>query len=183
MAAQFVREIDYTTWLSNVVMVKKPNEKWKICTNYTDLNRACLKEAYPLPNIDRLVDGAAEHKLLSFLSAYSGYNQIKMNSVDKKKMTFLTKFANYYYKVMSFELKNAEDTYQRLMDKVFMGQLGRNLEVCVDDLVVKFDNLATHITDLEEVFRQLKKYNMRLNLEKCVFGVEKGNFLGFMLTH
>lgn len=106
-----------------------------------------------------------------------------MNSVDKKKMTFLTKFANYYYKVMSFELKNAEDTYQRLMDKVFMGQLGRNLEVCVDDLVVKFDNLATHITDLEEVFRQLKKYNMRLNLEKCVFGVEKGNFLGFMLTH
>lgn len=74
MAAQFVREIDYTTWLSNVVMVKKPNEKWKICTNYTDLNRACLKEAYPLPNIDRLVDGAAEHKLLSFLSAYSGYN-------------------------------------------------------------------------------------------------------------
>jgi len=69
-----IREIDYSTWLSNVVMVKRPNGKWKICTDYTNLNRACPKDVYPLPNIDHLVNGAVGHRMLSFLDAYSGYN-------------------------------------------------------------------------------------------------------------
>jgi len=83
---------------------------------------------------------------------------------------------------MPFRLKNAEVTYQCLMYKLFKG-LGCNLEVCVGDMVVKFDDLATYITGLEEFFCQLGKYNMRLNLKKCVFGVETGKFLSFMLTH
>lgn len=119
---------DYTTRLSNVVMVKKPNEKWWMCIDYTDLNRACPKDAYPLSNIYHLVDGAAGHKLLSFLDAYFSYNQIMMDPMDENKMTFITKSANYYFKVMPFRLKNDGATYQRMMDKVFKGQLGRTLD-------------------------------------------------------
>ena len=114
--AGFIREVHYTTWLANIVLVQKNNEKWWMCTDYTHLNRACPKDAYPLSSIERLVDGAADHKVLSFLDAYSGYNQIHMNPADQEKTTFVTDRANFCYKVMSFDLKNAGATNQRLMD-------------------------------------------------------------------
>jgi len=183
MAAQFIREINYSTWLSNVIIVKKQNKKLRMCTNYIDLNRACPKNAYPLSNMNHLVDGANRHKMLSFLDAYSSNNKIKMDLGDEEKKIFITEFANFCYKVMPFGLKNAGVTYQRLMDKVFKSHLGQNLEVYVDDMVVKYDNLATPITDLKEVFGQLRRYNMRLNTKKFVFEVKGGKFLGFMLTH
>nr|KYP31642.1 Transposon Ty3-I Gag-Pol polyprotein [Cajanus cajan] len=182
LQACFIREIHYTTWLANVVMVKKPNGRWRMCTDYTNLNKACPKDAYPLPNIDRLVDGAAGHRLLTFLDAYSGYNQIRMHPHDEDKTAFITDSANYCYRVMPFGLKNAGATYQRLMDKVFKNQIGKNLEVYVDDMVVKSDDLRTHKNDLAEVFTQLRKHNMRLNPEKCIFGIAGGKFLGFMLS-
>jgi len=111
MATNFIKEAKYTTWLANVVMVKKANDKWRMCTDYTDLNKAYPKEAYPLPSIDRLVDGAAGHKILSFLDAYSGYNQIRMHSRDREKTAFMTEEANFYYEVMPFGLKNVGATY------------------------------------------------------------------------
>ena len=105
--AGFIKEAHYTTWLSNVVLVKKANGKWRMCVDYTDLNKACLHDAYPLPNIDRLVDGAAGNKVLSFLDAYSGYNQIPMAISDMHKTAFITNDANYFYRVMSFEIGRA----------------------------------------------------------------------------
>ena len=164
-------------------MVKKASGKWWMCVDYKDLNKACPKDSYPLPNIDRLVDGAAGHKVLSFLDAYSGYNQISMHHSDRGKTAFTTDDANYFYKVMSFGLKNAGGTYQRLMDKIFKGMIGKSVEVYVDDIVVKSDSCGQHIKDLQEVFDVLRRVNMRLNPKKCVFGVEGGKFLGFMLTH
>nr|KYP53958.1 Transposon Ty3-I Gag-Pol polyprotein [Cajanus cajan] len=163
LEAGFIREVHYTTWLANVVMVKKPNGKWRICTDYTNLNKACPKDAYPLPNIDRLVDGAFGHGVLTFLDAYSGYNQIPMHPRDEEKTAFITDSANYCYQVMPFGLKNAGATYQRLMNKVFRHQLGRNMEVYVDDMVVKSRDLEQHVIDLSKVFQQLRKYDMRLN--------------------
>ncbi|XP_020204643.1 uncharacterized protein LOC109789979 [Cajanus cajan] len=97
LEAGFIREIQYTTWLANVVMVKKSNGKWRMCTDYTDLNKACPKDAYLLPNIDRLVDGATGHKFLTFLDAYSGYNKICMHPRDEEKMALVTESANYCY--------------------------------------------------------------------------------------
>jgi len=154
-----------------------------MCVDYKDLNKACPKDSYPLPNIDRLVDGATWHKVLSFLNAYSGYNQIMMHPRDKEKTTFTTDSANYFYEVMLFGLKNAGTTYHRLMDKIFKGMIGRSVEVFVKYIVVKSDSCGQHIKDLQEVFDALRRINMRLNLEKCAFGVEGGKFLGFMLTH
>nr|KYP71786.1 Transposon Ty3-G Gag-Pol polyprotein [Cajanus cajan] len=178
----FIREIKYTTWLANVVMVKKSNGKWRMCVDYTDLNKACPKDAYPLPSIDRLVDGASGYAMLSFLDAYSGYNKIWMSPPDEEHTTFITEQANYCYHVMPFGLKNAGATYQRLVGKVFANQIGRNLEVYVDDMVIKTKSPDNHVRDLEEIFKQIRKHNMRLNPEKCVFGVHGGKFLGFMIT-
>ncbi|XP_027941195.1 uncharacterized protein LOC114194995 [Vigna unguiculata] len=110
--ASFIEEDHYTTWLSNIVLVKKVNGKWRMCVDYTDLNRTCPRDAYPLPNIDWLVDGAAGNKVLSFLDAYSGYNQIPMATTDMNKTAFITDDTNYFYKVMPFGLKNAGATYQ-----------------------------------------------------------------------
>ena len=83
LEANFISETRYSTWLSNIVFVKKNNEKWRMCVDYTDLNRACPKDAYLLPNIDRLVDNSSGYKLLSFMDEYSGYNQIPMVMSDK----------------------------------------------------------------------------------------------------
>nr|KYP72951.1 Retrovirus-related Pol polyprotein from transposon 412 family [Cajanus cajan] len=182
LQAKFIREVTYTPWLANVVLVKKGNGKWSMCTDYTDLNKACPKDAYPLPCIDRLVDGTSRQSIFSFLDAYSGYNQIKMHPDDEEKTTFITENANFCYKVMLFGLKNARATYQRLMDKVFQGQIGRNIEIYVDDMVVKSNSLADHIADLAKIFGELCKHNMRLNPEKCTFEVKGGKFLGFMLS-
>ncbi|XP_014490794.1 uncharacterized protein LOC106753490 [Vigna radiata var. radiata] len=181
--AGFIWEITYTTWLANVVMVKKANGQWRMCVDFIDLNKACPKDNYPLPSIDRLVDGASGHTVLSFLDAYFGYNQIPMYAPDRDNTAFITEQANYCYEVMPFGLKNAGATYQRLMDKIFHNQIGRCMEVYVDDMVVRSCSHQQHLKDLTEVFHQLKQYGLRLNPSKCTFGVSVGKFLGFMLTN
>ncbi|GAU31790.1 hypothetical protein TSUD_22360 [Trifolium subterraneum] len=161
LEANFIAEAQYTTWLSNVVLVKKSNGKWRMCVDYTDLNRACPKDAYPLPNIDKLVDNSSGFKLLSFMDAYSGYNQIKMAEIDKKKTAFMTETGNYYYNVMPFGLKNAGATYQRMMNKVFHNEIGDMLEVYMDDMIVKSEDEIDHTIHLKRVFDQARKFNMR----------------------
>ncbi|RDX73894.1 Retrovirus-related Pol polyprotein, partial [Mucuna pruriens] len=182
LAAGFIREVQYPTWLANVVMVKKPNGRWRMCTDYTDLNKACPKDPYPLPSIDRLVDGVSGYALLSFMDAYSGYNQIRMHPQDEEKTAFITETGAFCYRVMPFGLKNAGATYQRLMDKIFKEILGVSIEVYVDDMVVKSTEAKKHCEALGRVFAILRKHQLRLNPEKCSFGVHAGKFLGFMLT-
>jgi len=90
LEAGFVREIKYTTWLANVIMVKKSSDKWRMGINFTYLNKACPKDGYMLPSINGLVNGASDHNVLSILDAYSGYNQISMYSPYRSKTAFIT---------------------------------------------------------------------------------------------
>ena len=92
--ANFIREVYYSEWLANVVMVKKSNGKWRMCVDFTDLNKACPKDIFPLPRIDQLVDSIAGHELLSFMDAFSGYNQIIMDKQDQEKTAFITSQGN-----------------------------------------------------------------------------------------
>ena len=163
-------------------MVKKFNEKWRMCVDFTDLNKACPKDNYPLPRIDTLVDSTARHELLSFIDAFSGYNQIKMNEEDQEKTSFVTSQGLFCYNVMPFGLKNAGTTYQRLMNKMFTHQIGRNIQVYVDDMLVKSLRENDHLNNLQETFNTLRSYNMKLNPSKCIFGVITGKFLGFMVS-
>jgi len=181
LAAGHIREIQYPEWLANVVLVKSSG-KWRMCVDFTDLNKACPKDSYPLPSIDALVDSASGCKLLSFLDAFSGYNQIKMHPMDEEKTAFMKERSCYCYKVMPFGLKNAGATYQRLMDKVLAPMLGRNVQAYVDDMVVTSLEKSRHVADLEELFVTIARYKLKLNPEKCIFGVEAGKFLGFLLS-
>ena len=137
MAAKFIREVYYPDWLANVVMVKKANGKWRMCVYFTDLNKVCPKDSYPLPRIDQLMDSIAGHKLLSFMDAFSGYNQIRTDEADQEKTSFVTSQGLFYYEVKPFGLKNTGATYQRLVKHMFRPQIGRNVEVYVDDMLVK----------------------------------------------
>ena len=165
-----------------MVMVKKANEKWRMCVDFTDLNQACLKDSFPLPRIDQLVDSTAGHKLLTFMDAFSGCNQIQMAEEDQEKTTFITSQGLYCYKVMPFELKNAGATYQRLVNQMFEKQIARNVEVYVDDMLVKSKEEEDHLDDLKEKFDTLRQYSMKLNPSRCAFGVSSGKFLGFIVS-
>nr|CAN79539.1 hypothetical protein VITISV_011362 [Vitis vinifera] len=151
-------------------------------THYTNLNNACPKDSFPLPRIDQIVDSTTGQGMLSFLDAFSGYHQIPMSPADEEKTAFITPHGLYCYKVMSFGLKNAGATYQRLMTKIFKPQMGRTVEVYIDDIVVKIKTREEHVLHLQEVFHLLRKYGMKLNPSKCAFGVSAGKFLGFMVT-
>ncbi|XP_020972834.1 uncharacterized protein LOC110269384 [Arachis ipaensis] len=166
----------------NVVLVKKPSGKWRMCVDYSDFNKACPKDSFPLPNIDALVDATAGYRYLSFMDAYSGYNQIPMNPPDEEKTAFITPGGTYCYKVMPFGLKNAGATYQRLMNKVFRDLIGKTVEIYVDDILVKTARPEALLSDLESVFASIRQHVMMLNPLKCAFAVEAGKFLGFMIT-
>ena len=111
LAVGFIWEVYYPDWLANVILVKKANGKWRMCMDFTNLNKACPKDSFPLPRIDQLMDSTTGHKLLTFMDAFSGYNQIKMTEEDQEKTTFITSQGFYCYKVMPFGLKNVEATY------------------------------------------------------------------------
>nr|CAN70061.1 hypothetical protein VITISV_025665 [Vitis vinifera] len=168
--ARFIREVDYTDWLANVVVVPKKEGKWRVCVDYTNLNNACLKDSFPLPRIDQIMDSIA------------GYHQIPMSPADEEKTAFITPHGLYCYKVMPFVLKNFGATYQRLMTKIFKPLVGRIVEVYIDDIVVKSKTREEHVLHLQEVFQLLRKYDMKLNPSKCAFGVSAGKFLGFMVS-
>ena len=182
LAANFIQEVHYPEWLANVVMVKKANGKWRMCVDFTDLNQACPKDNFPLPRIDQLVDSTAGHKLLTFMDAFSSYNQILMAEEDQEKTTFVTSQGLNNYRVMPFGLKNARATYQRLVNQMFKKQIGRNVEVYVDDMLVKSREEEDHLDDLRETFNTFRQYNMKLNPSKCAFGVSSGKFLGFIVS-
>jgi hypothetical protein len=145
LKAQFIQEVYYLDWLANMVLVKKSNRKWRMRMDFTNLNKACPKDSFPFPRIDAMVDSTSGYKLLSFMDAFFSYNQILMHLEDQEKTAFITDRGLYCYKVMPFGLKNTGATYQRLVNKLFQAQIGRNVEVYVDDMLVKSAELLCQI--------------------------------------
>ena len=178
-----IREVEYPEWLANVVLVKKANGKWRLCIDFTDVNRACPKDRFPLPRIDLIVDATADHELLNFMDAFSGYNQINMDPDDQENTSFFTGQGTYCYRGMPSGLKNVGTTYQRLVNRMFQKKIGTSMEVYIEDMLVKSITVELHIAHLEEAFQILKEYNMKLNLAKCAFGVSAKNLLGFVVNN
>ena len=178
-----IKEIFYPQWLANTVVVKKKTEKWRVCVDFTDLNKACPKDPFPMPRIDQLVDATVGHPRTSFLDAFQGYHQIPLATEDQEKTAFVTPVGNYHYKVMPFGLKNARSTYQWMMAKMFELRLGKTIEVYIDDMVVKSKLVSEHLANLSNIFEILRWHKLRLNASKCSFGVGSGKFLGYMVTH
>ncbi|XP_052735536.1 uncharacterized protein LOC128197521 [Vigna angularis] len=180
--AGFLAVARYPQWVANVVPVPKKDGKVRMCVDYRDLNRASPKDNFPLPHIDTLVDNTAKFSLFSFMDGFSGYNQIKMAPEDMEKMTFITLWGTFCYKVMSFGLKNAGATYQRAMVTLFHDMMHKEIEVYVDDMIAKSESEEEHIFNLRKLFERLRKYKLRLNPVKCTFGVKSGKLLGFIVS-
>ncbi|KAL0444578.1 UNVERIFIED_CONTAM: hypothetical protein Slati_2180500 [Sesamum latifolium] len=158
MAAGHIKEIQFPEWLSNVALVHKPGGKWKMCIDFKDLNKACAKHFYPLPRLDQLVDSTSGCEFLSMMDSSQGYHQIMLAPEDRERVSFITSVGTFCYVAMPFGLKNAGATSQCLVDKIFHPKIGRNVEVYVDDMLVKSKEARNHLADLG------------------------GHFLGFMVT-
>ena len=137
--------------------------------NFTHLNKACPQDSYFLPQTDQMVDATTSYNQMSFLDAHSDYNQIPMKPEDRVHTVFIMEKGLFCYRVISFGLKNAGPTYQRLMNKMFTKQLGRIIEVYID--VIKSREADQHLRDINECFQVLWYYRMWLNPTKCTFGV------------
>ena len=129
------------------------------------------------------MDATIGHSRISFLDVFQGFHQIPLAMDDQKKTAFVTPTVNYHYKVMPFGLKNAGSTYQRMMTKMFDPQLGKNIKIYIDDMVVKSNLESEHVNNLGNIFKILRRYKLRLNASKCYFGVRSGKFLGYMVSH
>ena len=151
--------------------------------DFTDLNKACPKDHFPMPRIEQLVDATIGHPRMSFLDAFQGYHQIPLALDDQERMAFVTSNWNYHHEVMPFGLKNAEATYQRIMIRMFEPQLRKRIEIYIDDMVVESKTEFEHVSDLRDIFGILRRHKLRLNASKCSFGVGSGKLLGYMVTH
>lgn len=157
-----IEPCQYPNWLSNMVVVKKKNEKWRVCIEFTNLNKACPNDSFLLPKIDQLVDATTGYERMSFLDAYSGYNQIRMDKNDKIHMALITERGLFCYKVMPFGLKNVGAIYQRLINRMFFELIGTTVEAYIDDMVIKSKKANDHVKDAAKVFEIFRRFRMKL---------------------
>jgi hypothetical protein len=183
LAAGFICKCKNPIWLANPVLVPKKTGQWRMCINYTVLNRHYPKDPFPLLRIDQVVDSTAGSALLCFLDCYSGYHQIALKVSDQDKTVFITPHDIYCYTAMTFGLKKAGATYHKAIQKCLESQIDKNVEAYVDDVVVKTTDENDLIADLAQTLANLRHYHWKLNPEKCVFSVPSGKLLGFMVSH
>ncbi|GJU96376.1 reverse transcriptase domain-containing protein [Tanacetum coccineum] len=161
--AGILQEVKYQTWVLNPMVVKKDNGKWKLRIDFTNINKACIREPHPLPAAEQKAEGLHKYRLKCFLDAYKGYHQIPIAEKDEEKTAFFTREGVFCYKRLPFGLKNTRATYQRLIDKVFGHQMGRNMEVNADDMVIMSDSEEEMTDDITETFERLWAINLKLN--------------------
>ncbi|WJZ90965.1 hypothetical protein VitviT2T_010079 [Vitis vinifera] len=158
--------VEYPEWLANVVPIPKKDGKVRVCVDFRDLNKASHKDDFPLPHIDMLVDSMAGHSMLSFMDGFSRYSQILMALEDMEKMSFITEWGTYCYRVMPFRLKNAGTTYQRVATTLFHDMIHRDVEVYVDDMIVKSRDISDHLLALERFFERISERGIEVDPDK-----------------
>ena len=171
----FIKPIHQVKWIANVMAIPKKDGKVRMRVNFRDLNKVCPKDDFPFPHIDVLVDNTVGNVLMSFMDSSSGYNQIKMAPKDMTKTTFTTEWGIYYYTVMPFGLKNAGATYQRMATALLHDMMHNEVKVNVNDMIVKSEHRGSHTINLRKYFERIKEYRLRLNPQKCTFGVTDKN--------
>jgi hypothetical protein len=175
--AGFIREVVYPKWLSNVVMIRKKNGKWRMCTNFTDLNKCFPKDNFPLARIDQIIDSAVASEMMALLDCFFVYHQIWLQPEVKEKTSFITPFGTYCYLRMPEGLCNAGPTFCRMMKAALKDQVGRNILSYVDDIVMVSKKKENYIADLAKTFVNMREAKLKLNPEKCVFWITKGKVL------
>jgi hypothetical protein len=153
-----------------------------MCTNFTDLNKCCPKDDFLLSRIDKVVDSATGYEMMTLLDCFLGYHQIWLRKKDEEKTNFITPFGTYCYLKMLEGLKNVGPIFYRMMKTILKDQMYRNVFTYVDDIVVAIKKKETQIDDLAETFVNMRGAQLKLNLEKCVCGMQKGKVLGCLVS-
>jgi hypothetical protein len=180
--ARIIRKVQYPVWVANVVMVPKKNGNMRMCIDFTELNKACPKDPYPLPRIDIIIDQAAGCEMLCLLDCFSGYHQVWMRREDEAKTGLTTPFGIFCFVRMLEGLRNVGPTFNGMMKLILGSQLGRNASAYVDDIVIMSEKEIDHIADLTGTFDNMRRNGLKLNLEKGIFGIQKGQLLGCMVS-
>ncbi|RLM98905.1 retrotransposon protein, putative, Ty3-gypsy subclass, expressed [Panicum miliaceum] len=184
LAAGFIKEVYHLEWLANPVLVlKKYNNQWRMCVDYTDLNKHCPKDPFALPRIDQVIDSTAGCVLLSFLDFYSGYHQIalKEGRPNQNGVHHPLWSIRLYHNV--FRVEECRSNLSTGHPTAPCGSTTPNVEAYVDDVIIKTRFHDEFITNLEETFNNLRRFRWKLNPTKCFFGVPQGKLLGFIVSH
>jgi hypothetical protein len=163
-------------------MVWKKNGKWCICTDFIDFNKCCPKDDFPLMRIDKIINSAAGCKMMALLDCFLGYHQIWLRNEDEEKTSFITPFRTYCCLRMPECLCNVGLTVCRMMKATVKDQVGRNVLSYIDDIVVVSKKKYAYIFDLAETFTNMNEARLKLNLEKCIFGITRGKVLGCLVS-
>eukprot|EP00253_Pinus_taeda_P020727 PITA_20727 len=165
-----------------MVPVRKKNGDIRICIDFRNLNKASLKDNFPLPTMEQILQSVVGSELMSFLDGFSGYNQILVHPDDRLKTTFRTKWGTYAYQKMPFGLVNAGATFQRAMDIAFKGLINKTIVIYLDDITVFSKDRSNHLHDLNQIFQRCKRYGISLNPKKSFFALDQGKLLGFIVS-
>jgi hypothetical protein len=153
-----------------------------MCTDFIDLNKCCPKDDFPLMGIDKIVDFATSCEMMALLDCFSRYHQIWLRKEDEEKTSFITLFGTFCYLRMPEGLSNAGPTFYRMMKAALKDQVGRNVLSYIDDIVIASRKKETYIFDLAETFTNMHEAGLKLNSEKCIFGITKGKVLGYFVS-
>eukprot|EP00253_Pinus_taeda_P028921 PITA_28921 len=182
LKVNFIYPISDSQWVSPLVVVPKKNGKWRICVDYRQLNKATLKDYFPLPFIDQVLDTLAGKSSFSFLDGFSGYNQIRIALEDKDKTTFTCPWGTYAYNVLPFGLCNAPATFQRAVLAVFVDLVHDCVEVYMDDFSVYGNSFEHALENLEKVLKRCIEANLSLSNESFFMILNEGIVLGHYIS-
>eukprot|EP00253_Pinus_taeda_P016371 PITA_16371 len=180
--AGIVVRIRFSEWISNLVPVQKKTGEIRLCIDFRNLNKVSLKDNYPLPKMDHILQRVVGASCMSLLDGYSRYNQILVHEDDRDKTTFTTPWGTFNYAKMPFGLKNVGATFQRAMDINFANEKDVFLVVYLDDLTVFSNSDEEHLYHLKIFFQRCRKYGISLNPKKSLFAMDKGNLLGHIIS-
>ena len=175
-------EPSHSAWSSPVVLVRKKDGSWRFCVDYRRLNSVTIQDAYPLPRIDESLDALSGSRYFSTLDLLSGYWQVPLSESAQEKSAFITRDGLWKWKVLPFGLTSAPATFQRLMEQVLSGLHWKTLLLYLDDIVVIAPDFQTHLHRLEEVFRRLRKANLKLKPTKCSILQTEVKYLGHIVS-
>jgi len=168
-------------WSSPVILVKKKNGTWRFCVDYRRLNKITVKDVYPLPRIDDIMDSLQGSQFFTSIDMQSSYWQVEVKEEHKQKTAFITPEGLYEFNVMPFGLCNAPATFERLMDNVLRGLKWKTCLCYLDDVIIYSPDFKTHLIRLEAVLKCFDKAGLKLNNEKCKFGFEKLPLFGYIV--
>lgn len=178
LKARIIYPLHHSTWIANIVPVRRKNGEIQICVDFRNLNQASLKDNYPLLKMDHILQTISKLEMMSILDGFSGYNQISVAKKDQHKTTFITPWGTFAYNRMPFGLINVGATFQRVMDLSF-GQLrDKIIVVYLDDLNIFSKRRKHHVRDLRKVLVRCREHGASLNPKKVCFWCHRRKFFG-----